>query len=101
MDPTLYTEAEEPTVHVNTHVNTDGKTSVPMYVIGGIVVVGFFSLLGIMLVRVVPAENVGPVNQLFGTLSMAFGTVIGFFFGSSAGSKRSAEILGEIAKKKL
>lgn len=97
MEQDLYQQADEP---INTHVTSDGRTSVPMYVIGGIVIVGFFSLLGVMLVRVVPVENVGPVNQLFGTLSMAFGTVIGFFFGSSAGSKRNAEILAEIAKKK-
>jgi MFS family permease len=91
---------QDPNIAETPHRTSDGRTSMAIYIIGGVVVAGFFALLATMLVRVVPQENVGSVNQLFGTLSMAFGTVIGFFFGSSAGSKRNGEILADIAKKR-
>lgn len=45
----------------------------------------------------VPESNVGPVNQLFGSVAAGFGAVVGYLFGSS---KTSAEKNRLLANKK-
>lgn len=65
------------------------------YILAGIVVVGFFGVLVYMLYR----DKTG-ADLLVGTLAAAFGGVIGYFYGSSAGSARKDEILGQQGPKR-
>lgn len=60
------------------------------YILAGIVVVGFFVVLGYMIYR----DKTG-ADLLVGTLAAAFGGVIGYFYGSSAGSARKDELLAK------
>jgi len=62
-----------------------------MYVLGAIVVAGFFLTLAFMI-------NAGSykteVNMIVGALIGAFITVVGFFYGSSKGSADKTELMG-------
>lgn len=61
--------------------------NIAQYILAGIVIVGFFVVLGIMLWK----ERQG-VDILVGALSAAFGAVVGYFYGSSASSARKDEL---------
>jgi hypothetical protein len=53
-----------------------------------VVVIGFFSLISIMILgnNAQKVTNNGPVNQLFGALVAGFSMVLSYFFGSSKSS---------------
>jgi hypothetical protein len=58
------------------------------------VIVGWFLIQWFLLTRLVPAENREIVIRGLGTLDLAVGLVLGYYFGSSAGSARKDEIMG-------
>lgn len=60
------------------------------YVLGTIVVLGFFSLVSFLIFR---DTNREAVNLCIGALLSAFGTVVGYFYGSSKGSAEKNEML--------
>lgn len=66
---------------------------VAMYVLGSLIVLGFFSLLGILIFVQVPIGNNDVLNLAIGSLITGFATVIGYFYGSSAGSAAKNELL--------
>jgi hypothetical protein len=61
-----------------------------MYVLGSVVVIGFFTTL-IFMIQDGSYEQ--EVNMIIGALIGAFITVIGFFFGSSKGSSDKTALL--------
>lgn len=66
-----------------------------MYVLGAIVVIGFFSTL-IFMISTGSYES--EVNMIVGALIGAFITVIGFFYGSSKGSSDKTTLMNENSK---
>lgn len=64
----------------------------------GIALVGLlgFALWALVYVKV-PTENNNTLTLLIGILSANIGMVVGFFFGSSQGSRKAAETLANIA----
>jgi hypothetical protein len=60
-----------------------------------LVVVGFFTILGIMITGVFVIFDNPTMTMMFGSLTTTFGTVVGWYFGSSAGSDRKTEMLKE------
>lgn len=54
---------------------------------------GFFSILIAMLFFEVPATSRDILNVMLGTLGAGFSGVLGFYFGSSAGSAKKTELL--------
>jgi hypothetical protein len=62
-------------------------------VLAMLVVVGFFAILGIMISGVFVIFDNPTMTMMFGSLTTTFGTVVGWYFGSSAGSDRKTEIL--------
>lgn len=60
---------------------------IAQYLLATVVVVGFFSVLALML----HWQRAGS-DILIGSLSAAFGGIVGYFFGSSASSARKDEI---------
>jgi hypothetical protein len=58
-----------------------------------LVVVGFFTILGIMITGVFVIFDNPTMTMMFGSLTTTFGTVVGWYFGSSAGSDRKTEML--------
>ena len=66
-----------------------------MYILGGLIVFGFFGLIGILIYNGVPAENQDLLNITIGSLLAAFATVVGYFYGSSKGSADKNEMLNK------
>ncbi len=56
------------------------------YVLGGLIVVGFFILLYLLLSSDIPPDNKDLLNLVVGALIGSFATVVGYFYGSSKGS---------------
>ena len=63
-----------------------GKTNWPMYILAGAVVIGFFTLMFVLMKYTVPQGSREVAFMLFGSLSTSFGAVVNYFFGSSKGS---------------
>lgn len=63
------------------------------YVLASIVVIGFFALLYILMFEEIPQNNKDVLNIVVGALIGAFTAVVGFFFGSSVGSKEKTKML--------
>lgn len=60
------------------------------YILGTVIVIGFFVVL-IVLIKTDKFPD--SLNMAIGALLAAFGTVVGYFFGSSKGSADKSELL--------
>ena len=63
------------------------------YVLGALVVIGFFALLLVLVFVTIPEQNKDILNIVIGALIGAFTAVVGYFYGSSLGSKEKNEML--------
>lgn len=61
-----------------------------MYILGGLVVVGFFAVL-VYLIYVGTFEST--INLAIGALIGAFASIVGYFYGSSKGSADKNQML--------
>lgn len=64
-----------------------------MYILGGLIVLGFFTLLGLLIFSPAPPDNKDLLNITIGSLIAAFATVVGYFYGSSKGSSDKNELI--------
>lgn len=62
-----------------------------------VVTIGFFSLLGYMLKYEVPKSNERIMDILLGSLGTAWITIVGYYFGSSVGSKNNGDLVRKMA----
>lgn len=69
------------------------------YVLGALIVAGFFILLVLLIRSEVPKENKDLLNLVVGALIGSFATVVGYFFGSSSSSAKKDETIGNILSK--
>lgn len=72
---------------------TTGKKDVNLYALAWTIVVGFFSLTGILTFVPIPTDSTGVVFLLFGALIAGFTQVINYFFGSSKSSTDKTKML--------
>ena len=56
------------------------------YILGALIVLGFFVLLIVLVYSGVPDQNKDLLNLVVGALIGSFATVVGYFYGSSKGS---------------
>jgi len=70
------------------------KKEIPMYILAGLIVVGYFGLLAILTFKGVPEVNNSLYNTAMGALLVAFATVVGYWFGSSKGSSDKNDLIG-------
>ena len=63
------------------------------YVLGALIVIGFFVLLYLLLSAAVPSENMDLLNLVVGALIGSFATIVGYFYGSSLGSSEKNDLL--------
>jgi drug/metabolite transporter (DMT)-like permease len=63
------------------------------YVLGGMIVLGFFSLIGILILHAIPEPNRDLLNVAFGGLITSFIAIVTYFYGSSKGSSDKNEML--------
>ncbi len=70
-----------------------GKLNWPMYVLAGVIVVGFFVLVMVLFFKAVPEGSREVAFMLFGSLATNFGAVCNYFFGSSKGSADKTNLM--------
>jgi heme O synthase-like polyprenyltransferase len=63
------------------------------YILGALIVIGFFVLLYVLVKAEIPKENKDLLNLVVGSLIGSFATVVGYFYGSSKGSADKNEML--------
>ena len=61
---------------------------IAQYLLASVVIIGFFVVLALMLLTGKPGSDI-----LVGGLAAAFGSVVGYFYGSSASSARKDELI--------
>ena len=61
-------------------------TDVNLYLLAWTIVIGFFALVATMIFVELPNSSNDVIFMLFGSLAAGFGSVIGYFFGSSKSS---------------
>lgn len=64
-----------------------------MYLLGALIVAGFFLLLYLLVYQAVPELNKDILNIVVGALIGMAGNVVNYFFGSSKGSADKNELL--------
>lgn len=65
------------------------------YILAGLLIVGFFILLFLLVIKPIPVQNSELLYLVTGTLLGSFTSVVNYFFGSSMGSKQKTEILAK------
>lgn len=63
------------------------------YVLGGLIVIGFFALLILLVCKTIPEGNTEMLHMVVGALIGSFVTVVGFYYGSSQSSQDKDEKL--------
>jgi drug/metabolite transporter (DMT)-like permease len=63
------------------------------YALGGIIVIGFFLLLYLLLRTTIPESNKEILNIVVGALIGSFTSIVGYFYGSSLGSAEKTDLL--------
>lgn len=63
------------------------------YILGALIVSGFFALLILLVLSAVPPENKDLLNLVVGALIGSFSSIVSYFFGSSLGSSKKDELL--------
>ena len=66
-----------------------------MYLLGALVVAGFFLLLYLLVYQAVPEINKDILNIVVGALIGMAGNVVNYFFGSSKGSSDKTQLLNK------
>lgn len=69
-------------------------------VLGTIIIIGWFGLQYFFLTHIVPTEMREIVLRGLGTLDLAVGLVLGYYFGSSSGSAHKTALMGDVMKSK-
>lgn len=85
------------------HEKATGKSDTNLYILAWTIVLGFFALTGALLYFSYSGKPIvdasGVLFMLLGTLSTAFGMVIGYFFGSSSGAAQfRASLVSQVKK---
>jgi hypothetical protein len=70
-----------------------GRRDYALYSLAALITVGFFSLTGVLCFVALPEGSTQAVFLLFGSLAGAFGSVVGYFFGTSKSSSEKTELL--------
>ena len=69
------------------------QKTLPLYILGGLIVVCFFAMCACLIFFTVPAAQAPMVWAFFGILGAAFTAVVQYFYGSSSGSAAKTEMM--------
>lgn len=65
------------------------------YVLGALIVLCFFAVIVLLIVKGVPSDNKEALLLILGALISAFTGVVGYFYGSSIGSAKKTDIMNK------
>ncbi|HPB25620.1 MAG TPA: hypothetical protein PLB59_07990 [Bacteroidales bacterium] len=65
------------------------------YILGALVVIGFFVLMIVLTFKGIPSENKETFTLVVGALLTAFSIVVGYFYGSSLGSSKKNDLINK------
>ena len=65
------------------------------YILGGLIVIGFFVLIYLLIFSPIPGENSDVLNLVVGALIGSFATVVSYFYGSSKGSADKTSMMNK------
>jgi len=82
---TMHTETTKATGHRDTN----------LYILAWVIIVGFFSLTGLLIFKAMPQGSSQAIYMLFGGLVGYCGAVVQFFFGSSKSSQEKTDIIAK------
>lgn len=68
---------------------------IAMYVLAGIIVIGFFVILAMMFLTEIPQQNKDILNVIIGALATCFIAIVNYFFGSSKSSSDKTDLLAK------
>ena len=70
--------------------------TIAMFILAGFITLGFFTTLVLLIFKAVPEANRDILYIMIGALIGSFtGGVVGYFFGSSAGSANKTDIMAK------
>ncbi len=69
-----------------------------MYILGGVIAIGFFAVLVVLLTVELPLPNKEMLLIMLGILGAKFSDVVAYFYGSSKGSADKTEIIAKNGK---
>lgn len=69
--------------------------TIALYILAGVIVAGFFALLYFFVFNKIPEGNESLLNIAVGALISSFTGVVGYFFGSSAGSANKTDLIAK------
>ena len=72
------------------------KTDLFMYILGGMIVICFFIILGMLVKIQIPVDNKDLLNITLGALIGAFSMIVSYFYGSSKGSADKSDTINTI-----
>jgi hypothetical protein len=76
--------------------NVKKNNTIAMFILAGIITIGFFTVLILLIFIKIPEGNESMLNIGLGSLITSFsGGVVGYFFGSSQGSANKTEIMAK------
>jgi uncharacterized membrane-anchored protein len=75
-------------------------TDLYMIILGSIIVIGFFALVGVLIFIPIKESNQNILYMVAGGLMGGFMNIIGYYFGSSNGSKMKTEMMDRNSVKK-
>ncbi len=79
-------------------MNRDIHSIIFMYVLGGLIVLMFFAILYLLVFNKVPESNREVLNIMLGALVGSFSSVVGYYYGSSKGSKDKTDMMNNNQK---
>jgi hypothetical protein len=68
------------------------------FILGSVIVVGFFILLYFLIFSSIPEINKDLLNLITGALIGSFATVVGYYYGSSSSSAKKDETIAAQSK---
>jgi CDP-diglyceride synthetase len=76
----------------------DKSKTVYMYALGAIIVVCFFAVIYALIALSMPPANENMLYIMLGILGAKFSDVVGYFYGSSAGSAAKDSVIKDLKK---
>lgn len=76
-------------------MNAKQVRELALYVLASVIIASVVSFLILLTLKETPTGNKDPLMMALGALLAAFGTVVGYFFGSSKGSADKTDTLHE------